>query len=921
MRTNSHSPVLEPEAIVEARLLDEVLEPFDGDLEVRHALGWLHWLRHEALDSEESTTERAKAAEMFLPCFLFGEDNVPAPLLVELAEQAAPGASRALRRAADSGDAELSSRTAVLWRAIVKALPEDHRLRGIALSSLGHALLLRHGHTREPGDLDESIAAGREALTHPAEVVERSGFLHNLGLALQVRFEETNDQASLVESVAAHRDAVAITPPDSPFRTVVLSGLATAMVTAQDRFADPEHLSATIDMLRAVLADTADDDPHRGGRLSNLALTFHKRYDLLEDPEDLQEAVHAARGAIEVTGQDDGRLPGYLTTLADVLHGRFEHTGDSSDVDEAVVVARRAVALTPPGHPQSAGRLLSLANALRCQARGTDDEDGMRQAALIYADAAHVVTAPPSHRVRAARNAAALLARTEPRRAAGLLEMAVRLLPAVTPRELERHDHRHVFDDLTNLAGDAAALALSDDSVPEEQRALRALRLLETGRAVVLGRQFDLRGELADLHRRHPELATRFTTARDLLDRPPVPYTIGPDRHLLADALESVLAEIRGLPGFGSFGLPPDLSDLLVEGGRGPVVVFNTSVHRCDALLITGEGVRAVPLSGMTLEALIENFRTFYDALHTPDEAVVLPRVLSWLWDKAVDPVFAALGYDRGHDGVRRLWWAPGGILGLLPLHAAGHHTDPRDDPDRRTVLDRVVSSYTPSVRALRHARTRTTEKSLRNRALIVAMPTTPGAAGGSLPAAAAEAEVVRRLVPESVLLAEHDDIGGAVGGPTKNNVLKILPECTIAHFICHGWANHLDPSQSVLLLRDHQTDPLTVATLDQIQLGSAHIVYLSACATAVVHHRALIDEATHLASAFQLAGFPHVVGTLWEVRDRPAVRVAEKFYATLTADQEHPSPALALHAAVRAARDRYPHRPSAWASHQHFGA
>ncbi|WP_345034643.1 CHAT domain-containing protein [Streptomyces sannanensis] len=74
------------------------------------------------------------------------------------------------------------------------------------------------------------------------------------------------------------------------------------------------------------------------------------------------------------------------------------------------------------------------------------------------------------------------------------------------------------------------------------------------------------------------------------------------------------------------------------------------------------------------------------------------------------------------------VWWAPDGLLGQLPLHAAGHYDDPAGSPGRRTVLDRVVPSYTPTVRALRHARQRASAPPARTPAgLIVAMPTTPG--------------------------------------------------------------------------------------------------------------------------------------------------------------------------------------------------
>ncbi|MBB5960708.1 hypothetical protein FHS29_007336 [Saccharothrix tamanrassetensis] len=46
-----------------------------------------------------------------------------------------------------------------------------------------------------------------------------------------------------------------------------------------------------------------------------------------------------------------------------------------------------------------------------------------------------------------------------------------------------------------------------------------------------------------------------------------------------------------------------------------------------------------------------------------------------------------------------------------------------------------------------------------------------------------------------------------------------------------------------------------------------------------------LLDEAIHLLAAFQLAGYPHVAGTLWEINDPIAADIAEAIYAHLTTD------------------------------------
>lgn len=56
-------------------------------------------------------------------------------------------------------------------------------------------------------------------------------------------------------------------------------------------------------------------------------------------------------------------------------------------------------------------------------------------------------------------------------------------------------------------------------------------------------------------------------------------------------------------------------------------------------------------------------------------------------------------------------------------------------------------------------------------------------------------------------------------------------------------------------------------------------LAYLSACGTGQVTHNGLIDEGLHLIGACQLAGFRHVIGTLWEVDDKFCVDIAAKTY------------------------------------------
>jgi len=755
-------------------------------------------------------------------------------------------------------------------------------------------VMLRHRFERtgDLTDLEAAIEAGRAAVAAiHADYVSRARHLSNLGISLRERFERTADLADVEAAIEAGRAAVAATPADHPEYAHYQANLGNGLLVRFGRTGDLRDLDETIEILEAGLDAVPADHPDRAVMLSNLGTARQTRYARTREQSDLNAAI-----------------------------GRLE----------------AAVAATPTGHPRSAGILFNLGNALWSRF-GYSAAQGDRDAAMaVYERAAEVDSAAPAVRIRAAR-AAALAAESRPGQAADLLENAVRLLPEVTPRQLRRSDQQHAIGGFAGLAGDAAAMAL------------------EGGRAVLFSQVLDVRGDLTDLRQYHPELAERFVRVRDLLDQSantadlvatPVSDTALPtpalraiaDRHQLADELATILKVIRAKDGFASFGLPPSTDELLTMAHPGPVVSFNISRYGSGALLLTEDGITYLELPGLARKTVIERISAFQQALdatvHPGSSKAAQDRlceVLGWLWDAAAEPVLHALGYHSAPaPGAAwpRVWWVPGGLLGLLPVHAAGYHTDSPGGP-RRTVMDRVISSYTPTIRALRYARQRGAALDTKCHALVVAMPTTPGIPG-MLPNVPAEVAMVVTRLPEPVVLIETQSPGidpaviAAEDTPTKGNVLARLPDHPIAHFACHGATDPTDPSKSLLLLHDWQSDPLTVSSFASIKLDQAQLAYLSACRTTFTGTAELIDEAIHLTSAFQLAGFPHVIGTLWEIDDRLALEVADGFYTALHTGSgalDTSRAAAALHQAVRQLRDALPEMPSLWGAFLHAGA
>ena len=421
--------------------------------------------------------------------------------------------------------------------------------------------------------------------------------------------------------------------------------------------------------------------------------------------------------------------------------------------------------------------------------------------------------------------------------------LTIDLLPELVSDLQQREDQEYQLLPFAGLASNAAACALRHDAPAE------ALDLLERGRCVLFS------------------------------------HTLGEDPVRVDEVVCSEAA------------------------ANGPVVVVNVSRFGSHALALTTDGIRVIPLPALTPTAVDDHrvaLGVAHDLVRGPDVGEDLrwaadryvTSLLTWLWDAVTGPVLDTLGLTEGAGRLPRLWWLPTGPLSLLPLHAAGYHAA----GDGRTVFDRVVSSYTPTLRQLRRARSLAAHRP-ESRSLVVAVSHLPGL---ELPAAAGEAAVAGRTLANARVLLD------AAADPDA--VRRGLADAAWVHIACHATTDVADPSASRLILASGE---LTVADIGRLRNPNAHFAYLSACGTARGGDT-LSDEVIHISSAFQLAGYPHVIGTLWPIVDDVAARIAADVYTDLPTGAD---PARRLHASVRNVRDDYAgNSPLLWASHLHIG-
>ena len=788
-----------------------------------------------------------------------------------------------------TGDRQQLRAAVGVYHEAVRTVPSGHAYERGCLAGLGEALATA-------ATLNADVAASVEAVTTLQTAVHRLRasdpdaplFLSCLAEALRCSYAVTGDTQALHDSVAVRRAVLARTPPSHPLRLGYLANLAMSLRNRFEALHDTADLHEAGDLLAEVLSAATDQHVGLEKWWGDRAHVLHRLGAIERDPAALAEAAALLRAAVEATGPQERDGVMHRINLTGVLVATAELRWDEALYEGALAAVAEALPVCAEGTPAWAElhQNLGLAHAARC--RNAWSRRAYEEGTAALWQALHTATASPKVRMAAGWQLARL--HELGGNAAAALEgytAALELLDLVAWRGLRREDQERALTEYGGLGRAAAACAITLDDAD------RAITLLEQGRGVLLGRIREDRSRHTRLEEREPALARELRDALDAMAAAPAGLSMA-ERQRLALRRTAVLDRIRSRPGFTDFLLPPDADRLRRSVRDNAVVALNVAPARCDALISVAGRTSIVPLPKLTADDCASRLRHFLAAVtaNTWETNGVVSATLGWLWDVAVGPVIAALG---PRDETPHVWWMPTGPLSLLPLHAAGHHSA----GDGRSALDRVVSSYLPAMRPLTddEAAPRRDPAVLVVGADTAAMPL-PDVAREVTGAAAQAAYPVTSLV-------------GAAA--TKAAVLAELPAATRLHVAGHAVTDLLRPSESHLVLAD---DVLRVREISAIRTVRGDLAYLSACESAA-GSPGLADEAIHISSAFQIAGFRDVIGTLWRVPDRAARQISTAFYTAHASQPVH----QALNVATRQHCQRYPANPYEWAAFVHCGS
>ncbi|CAA7260661.1 unnamed protein product [Cyclocybe aegerita] len=841
----------------------------------------------------------------------------------------------------------LSKALSLHRRAIQIATQMHHPDLHIYFTNFGVALKSAFVRSGDLSELSEAVSSFRKAITAtpPSHPDVLSG-LTNLGETLRTRYNRTGVLQDLSEAISTLEEATAKSSDTAVNSDVgaFFNNLAVAYLERFKLMGEPQDLSKAISSQQTSIKLTPKNHQYLSIQVNNLGLLFLQRFDSSKNDNDLSESISSFKRAIELS-RNYPDLPGWMNNLALTYRRRFEHAGDLQDLKEAIEFHSKAISLTPANHSSLSRWYHSLGVSTQALFARTNDAALILTTLSHYRRASTFITAVPSDRMRSAKKWAQFSAQHDQSQMLEAYGVGIELLSEYASMSKTVESRHASLANVADLASAAAAAAISkgqDDL---------ALEWLEHGRCVVWTQLNQLRTPLDVLGAKHPEIAERFRRASVALDqagsREIDPTSISKSmekkisleeeaiNHMKrASEYNSLLEEIRHLPGFSDFLRPRKASEIFSRLPKnGVMVLINVCEEKCHAMILFHQPeIRlvtiplertgwkwAVDLRSRLMACLSSRSvmrdsgvdRAGHPMRTTPQK---IRAILRTLWVDLVGPILdAVIGCHTPKKNLLRIWWCATGPLAFLPLHAAGIYEE-----GGTSVSDYAVSSYVPNISTL-------AEKSKAIDAtpsiLLVSQSTAEHMA--HIPGADSETKIIfdlaRKRDLEAFRLSGKD--------ATVSEVQDKMPMYCWIHLACHATQYPLRPLKSAFHLLDGELD---ISEIIKLKIPGADFAFLSACQTSTGDQE-LSNEAVHLAAGMLAAGYRSVVSTMWSIQDSYGPEVAESFYSHFlegAGEDGKPWPngtgaAYALHHAVQCLRRRLGDTDLSlltWVPYVHFG-
>jgi tetratricopeptide (TPR) repeat protein len=616
-----------------------------------------------------------------------------------------------------SGELEFLSRSIDVGRqALTAGLFPNAGRRAYLLSRLADALRTRYEMARtNDKDLDESVELSREALqTSALDNIDHSCYVRGLAQVLVLQFRSDGNVSHLEEASQLYHHASDIMPKEDPWRPVILSGFAQSLGLHFRETGDISELNQAIDL--DVEAATAMRPSASNYVAFNLQMASHLclRFEALNRNDDLERAIDVAEELLKsLTNGDIDRVEAvHILAKARLLHAESSKYKENLDLSIAQLLSLKcdlsrslfgpeSLRILAACHLVNFRRFSIVDHAMKARDAITEVLESVvphhyeRFQCLIDAAELYMEPGTPyrnidtalkhlsdamknSHRdVRSKiRSANHILKKMEVEqrdifitrsstslKLLDIIGATVLLLPRVAFFGIHPYSRLKSLQEGQSIAMTGASHALNL-SLPE-----KALEIMEQGRAIFWTHTLRLRSPFDDIPHEYRDrllgLARRLekvTSASDSsMDRRRVEREVA-QRRKDSEEFNSLVDQVRCLPGKERFMLPEEFSTLRKVAEKGPVVVLACSTLACHAIVLMRSGkASSIPLEGITERWIMESASAWrssviqarlalrderkltkskkaFDSRYTEAE-----RILRILWINVILPVMKAL--------------------------------------------------------------------------------------------------------------------------------------------------------------------------------------------------------------------------------------------------------------------------------------
>jgi tetratricopeptide (TPR) repeat protein len=572
--------------------------------------------------------------------------------------------TRQLRAEYDrSGKLEFLNRAIELGReAIAMEMFPRVAIRAELLNSMARCLRIRHDTARTDGHgLVESIELYREALEFTLPVDANYCLrLINLAGALISQFRMDGDVSHLEEASQLYHQASDIMSEDHPNRRLIISGLAESLGLRFRETGDISDLNQAINLDRQALAALHLSTVNYSHCALQMVSHLCFRFEVLHGNDDLQKAITVAEELFQSLPSGDINRPPSILSLAkarllcaidDKYFGDIDLTIQLllSNQDElsrsnlGPESLRTLAACYVVKWRQSSDVNLTLRarDTINAALESVSSDHYERFQSLIDAAGLYMEHGTPYYDINVALHYLSDAFRNTRRDVRSKIHGVKRIL---TKLAMEHHDlftmtsptsfklldiignavvllpriaffGIHLYSRLQSLK-EGQSIAMTGASLALNlSQAERALEIMEQGRAIFWTHTLRLRSPFDDipdeLHNRLLGLARRLekvaSASENSTDQRYMEKEIA-QRRRDSEEFNSLVDQVRCLPGRERFMLPDEYSTLKCVAKKGPVVVLVSSTLACHAMiLMPSRKASVIPLEAITDKWLVKS--------------------------------------------------------------------------------------------------------------------------------------------------------------------------------------------------------------------------------------------------------------------------------------------------------------------------